>query len=507
MRNKIHLLNILVILLIIFLTYGNMLDNFFLRDEVTYIKSTLFGFKEGILGYEQALPVVVAIHHYINIPLWELNPEYFYLQNLLLHLTNVLLFYFLCLILFRKIMPKNLEFFALISSLFFAVSYSNNETVLYLNGFPTLLKVLFALSSLLWYYLYQVKDNKIFYFLSVIFFALSVFSHPAGVVFLIVLLIYDYLFFCKERNKNYYKHLFKISVPFFIVILSYFWVGFLYKTTESKSYFTNFLIYGFHFLLTSFYYLSDLFLSLMGLTSSMIYYDPNRYIHLSDQTTLLILRYLVIISFIFLAFFTFQTRKNKVSINNLNKVILFGVLWCVISFLPYSTRDILKFETFLRYRYLYLPSIGFSIFIGCIIYFMYEKFNLRFQKLFLFASFFIVVALNSNFIYLKEIEVDGFGRDFKRTYLNILQITESKKSSVYLINHPVGMTRYYGVPLKDLVDVASGGKTKVYFAEEEETPCYCLKEPCYFMKYEDEKNINFTDVSEKYKKVILQECK
>lgn len=508
MRNRTHILNIFIILLVIFLTYGNMLDNFFLRCEVSRIKGVIDGFREGVASYEQALPVVVAIYRYINLPLWGLNPLYFYLQNFIIHIINVLLFYSLCLFLFKKFTDAKPEFFALISSLLFSVIYSHSEAVLYLNGFPTLLSTLFILSSFLLYHFYKNNNNKIFYALSVIFFALSIFSHPAKIIFLFIFVIYDYLFFFRSSFLEHLKYLLKISIPYLMVILLYSGVSFFYKGTDTKNYLTNILSYNFYFLLTLLYYIFDLFLALVGLTSYMLYHGPHKYIIISDEKVLFILRYFVIMSLFLLAAFLFQSRKSKVNTNNLNKIALFGILWCIISFLPYSTRDA---STVLHYRYLYLPAIGFCIFIGCIIYFLYKKLQYsKFHKIFLFVTVFVIITLNADFVYLREKDFHNLGQNLKWTFWNILRFTENKNSYVYLIGYPkTGIGYYdYGKGIKDLVDVKTQGKTKVYFAEEEDIPCHCIKESCYFVivKIEGEGSMIFTDVSEKYRKIILQKC-
>lgn len=119
------------------------------------------------------------------------NPGIFHFYQLFLHIFNTILLFFIFKR-FIRILP------ALFVALFFLVHPINNESVFYISATQ---EVLFTFYGLLAIYLFlKIKDNKKYYFIPFLLLA-SLFSKEAGILYLLVLIFYAFLFTKKETLK------------------------------------------------------------------------------------------------------------------------------------------------------------------------------------------------------------------------------------------------------------------------------------------------------------------
>ena len=194
-------------------TYANALQNKFVQDDFIVIANNnlikslenfpiIFSKKyinlpknfhpdratgSGELTYR---PLVTA-SYFIDYYLWALNPLGFHFINILLHILNVLLLFYLAFLLFQN---KRLAFF---SAALFSVHPINAETVNVINFREDLLAFFFFCSSFVFY----VKWRRFCGFkslycllLSLACFALALFSKESSVMLPVILLLYDYFF-------------------------------------------------------------------------------------------------------------------------------------------------------------------------------------------------------------------------------------------------------------------------------------------------------------------------
>lgn len=138
------------------------------------------------------------------------NPFIFQLTNILLHLINTLLVFFVMLILFRNF---NI---AIITSLFFGISTLHVESVAWISERKDVLYTAFFLLSLLFYAKYTEKYQIKNIVLSFIFFLLSSLAKGQAVSLAVTLVAVDYL---RNRKLLDVKLILEKSLFFIVALL------------------------------------------------------------------------------------------------------------------------------------------------------------------------------------------------------------------------------------------------------------------------------------------------
>ncbi|MBU0765074.1 MAG: tetratricopeptide repeat protein [Bacteroidetes bacterium] len=144
----------------------------------------------------------------IEYKMFGLNPKYFHLDNLLLHMINTVL---VCLI-FISLTKKWRT--ALLVGILFAIHPLNTESVAWITGRRDLLFSLFFLLSLLAYLSYNKNMRIILLIISFLLFVLSMLSKTSAVTLPVVLLLTDYF-----SGRKYTRRLLFEKLPFFAVSL------------------------------------------------------------------------------------------------------------------------------------------------------------------------------------------------------------------------------------------------------------------------------------------------
>lgn len=139
--------------------------------------------------------------------IWELNPAPYHVINVLFHILNA----FLVFLFVKRLIPD--EKTAYFSALVFAVHPMHVESVAWVSAFNDVFYTFFFLLSLLYYLTYLNGQKKHFY-LSLLFFVLSCFAKPLGIVLPFVLLLLDYY-----QEKKLSLKLISSKWAFFVVML------------------------------------------------------------------------------------------------------------------------------------------------------------------------------------------------------------------------------------------------------------------------------------------------
>lgn len=140
-------------------------------------------------------------YHFVQIKPW-----LYHLDNLLLHLINIVLVWLLTKQLFKK---NNL---ALISAAIFAIHPLTLESVAWVSARSTLLFVGFYLSAILLYLKYLEQNKLRYYWLLIVCFLLSLFSKTLAVTLPIILLLLDYY-----RHRPISKKLIIEKIPLLVL--------------------------------------------------------------------------------------------------------------------------------------------------------------------------------------------------------------------------------------------------------------------------------------------------
>jgi tetratricopeptide (TPR) repeat protein len=195
---------LLTLFILAFLIYGNGLFNNFVIDDINQVVADplvhslttmpqLFAggtFSDGILNlqgnyYRPIMTTTYAIIYSLFGP----TPFFFHLVQLVLHIFNAWLVYKL----FRKWISPN---FSLFGSLVFLVHPINSETVLYIANLQDTLFVFFGLSALILYTSSFTSRYKLL--LTFVLLTLSLLSKETGVIFIFMLLLYQWLYNRKD---------------------------------------------------------------------------------------------------------------------------------------------------------------------------------------------------------------------------------------------------------------------------------------------------------------------
>ena len=123
----------------------------------------------------------------IDYKIWGLDPFGYHLTNLLLHLINTLLVFWLVRRLAHRLIP------ALIAALLFGVHPIHVESVAWVSERKDVLSTLFFLSALLFYLRYRAGQRSLFYTLSLASFVVGLLSKQMVITLPIVMVLCDFL--------------------------------------------------------------------------------------------------------------------------------------------------------------------------------------------------------------------------------------------------------------------------------------------------------------------------
>lgn len=212
------------IVLLTFFCFSPVLKNGFINwDDNAYVfeneqlskplpeaTAYFFGPHPFIGNYIPLTMVVYALEYHAA----GLKPYFFHLVNLLIHLMNVVLVFWLVYLLSRK---KPVA--ATCVAILFAIHPMHVESVAWVSELKDLLYGFFFISALIAYHKFREKKNRSesnsrFPFLVMLFFLLSLLCKPAAVTLPLVLVLLDYY---NERKFN--KELWMEKIPFFFISL------------------------------------------------------------------------------------------------------------------------------------------------------------------------------------------------------------------------------------------------------------------------------------------------
>ncbi len=275
---------------------------------------------------------LVTLSYAVDYSLWGLNSFGYHLTNVIIHSLNGMLLFLLLYLIFDKI---SLAFF---TSLLFISHPIETETVSWISGRSNLLFLLFYLLSLFFYIKFSKRHKKNFYIISLISFALSLFSKEMAISLPLILVTYDIHF---SKSENFKKRVLKY-IPYFLLMLFYLIIRTsLLKRISQMGWWGD-----------SPYY-TILTMSKVTIDYIKILFWPKQLcanyfvpISVSPVETKVFLS-LVFLIFLFICLPFIFKRSKKTS---------FGIWWFFTTMLPVS--NIIPLKALMAERFLYLPSIG-----------------------------------------------------------------------------------------------------------------------------------------------------
>ena len=180
-------LPVILIVIITFLTFSGSLGHEFLSwdDKAYFVESHLVKtFSPAIFWtYDPELYIPITFLSFqVNYALFELNPFWYHLTNLIIHICNALLVFWLSLMILKK------RYLAVFVALIFAVHPLNTEAVAWVSARKELLSTLFMLGALLTYI--KADSKRWMIVLSLFLFTLAMMSKVTAIVLPAILILH-----------------------------------------------------------------------------------------------------------------------------------------------------------------------------------------------------------------------------------------------------------------------------------------------------------------------------
>ncbi|MDD3875680.1 MAG: tetratricopeptide repeat protein [Bacteroidales bacterium] len=285
---------------------------------------------------------------------FELNPAPYFIFNLIFHLLNIILVFYLIILLCKK---KIIAFFV---SILFAVHPLQVEVVAWASASNYLIFSFFFLLSSVYYLKYILSDYRRKYIIyAVVFFILSLFTKATAVVLPLVLLTFDYYL----KRKFEWKLIFE-KVPFFLLSLIFGIIALIPKaenqvviTLAENFNFIDRLFFGFYSF--SFYVIK----LIIPFSQKLIYLYPEK------TNNLLPFIFYIAPIFVFLIIYALSLIKSWSSVLIFGCLFLISNIIFVLHFIPFFHVGIVA------ERYTYLGSIGVFFIIAYLVFHLLNKYS------------------------------------------------------------------------------------------------------------------------------------
>lgn len=386
---------LIIIGVLAFFSFINTFQNPFVWDDTGrivengYIKrldNLPLLFSSRYLSYfrETTYRPLYTLTLFLNYYFFKLNVYGWRIFNIFVHILNTILIYF-----FVRYIFKN-KAISSITALIFAVHPIHTEAVNCVVYRTELLSYLFFIGSFFLYLksIRNIKIEKGFYLLSLFIFILALASKETAAALPLIMILYIYFFLPQKERKK----LFVSVLPFFLIVLLWIIISRGFKLQGP--------FVGKHELYYGSSFGSKLHLRVLS------YMGPSilRYIWVSFLPINLVLIYpqqiksytpapMEIFSFLILIAILTATLKMK----KFSKEASFSIFYFFICLLPIS--QIIPFSIIHAERWLYIPSLGFCLFIAIWFKRLFFDRNLKKTGILLLVSiacfyFFVTIARN-----------------------------------------------------------------------------------------------------------------
>ncbi|MBN1901093.1 tetratricopeptide repeat protein [Candidatus Sumerlaeota bacterium] len=364
LRIASSLLQIFLLFLIIFIVFSPCLSGEFLWDDELLIahnpgvKSlrnipgafvrTFFHKSHETPGISYYRPIVTVIN-ILQYAIFGLRPFWWHLFNLVLHIINAILFYFFLIKILN--IKRRVGFWI---ALLFGIHPVHAEAVCFISGRTDVIALFFILSSLSLYF--KGKGNHgIYRTASILFFILGLLSKELVLMFPLALMAMEYVRSADSPPGTWYKKdfplLLKSLIPYFIACAVYVIIRFVFISgIETPYYPTGRMV-------TAWLTMPKVFLRYLFLLIATTIYDT-----VCDYTNFFRIE-TAIFSFGFLIPFCgiLATALMILRLFLKKQREFLGIFWFLIFLFP--VLNILPLGIWMAERYLYIPLIGFCLFL------------------------------------------------------------------------------------------------------------------------------------------------
>lgn len=360
---KTHQIHFLSLVLLVAAIYINAIGNAFVSDDLDAIlRNPNIGDFNFVLANPRA--IMLTLPYFFIFKLFGANPIFFRFFNIILHVSNISLVFFII----YKITGK--DRLAFLTSLIFACHPVLIESVTWISGRPYTQYSFFLLLSFYFYISSETNIKK--YILSILFFILAVLTSEKAIAFPLIIFLYDFSF--GKLKENWKK------TSGFFLLLS---VGVLYFGSQIGE------------RLQSVMRLSagaagqnlNLFFTLPVAISSyfeLIFWPKDLTLYHSEMVfsqTAFIVRFTVLLIYIAATLFFFFKK---------NRLVFFFLAFFALALSPTLTP--LGISWIVAERYAYFGSIGIFF---CVAYLFDNLMNKKnYKEIFLYSFAFLIIALS-----------------------------------------------------------------------------------------------------------------
>jgi len=377
--NKKIAVPLLLIILLSLVSYLNIFQNEFVWDDHVFIldNSDIRSFSNLPLLFTQDVDGLYrplrSLHYTFVYSLAGKNEFFYHFNSLFFHTIISILVFF---IIYEIINKRNI---ALIAALIFAVHPIHTGRVTNITAGFDLLGIFFMLLSFYFYIKFSKLNIKKYFFFSLLLFLIAIFSSEEAIVLPLIIILYEYCF-NRERLSKFIKNL----IPFFIVALFFIAIRFFVLGIKGR---------------LEEYLAGNFFLTMLTMLKVYVYYiyllivpiNLTLYHDIPAATSLFDFK-VIISALILVTIFFFTIRFNK------NRILFFSVFWFFITLIPFS--NILPLQNFMAERYLYVPSIAFSLLLSYLLITIFKKKNIARYGVVVFIvlllGFYVFSTINRN---------------------------------------------------------------------------------------------------------------
>ncbi len=288
---------------------------------------------------------VQIISYMFDFLIWGMRPAGFIFTNILIHVVNGFLFYYLL----TKLSWQRLT--ACAAALIFLVNPVQVESVVWISQRKNVLSMLFFLLSFIWYIMYSKKSGKwqgLLYLSSIIAFILSLLAKSASIILPFVLVSFD-LFVVPRYERKDLKKLLINKIPFIVVAFLF---GLITIKSQSMNTGGGLTSYINGSPLDTMFTMLPILIQYLKLVIWPIdlsaVYAPVIKTGIDFEVALAALELSIIIA---IGIFLYHRRSE----------LLFWIVLFFLSLLPVS--QIVPIVTLMNDRYLYFPMLGVAAFI------------------------------------------------------------------------------------------------------------------------------------------------
>jgi len=362
-----HWLPVALLVFVCIVVYLNSLPNGFVFDDYAviienkYLKLPGINFASflnhsyfNIAGGEASYRPLATLSYYLIYAIAGLNPFFYHLLSVILHIVNVVLVYRL----FNLILKH--RFTALIAGLLFACHPALTEAVDCISYNEDLLAAVFFLLAFLYYLKSSTNgliSNIISYGLSLFFFLLGLLSKEMAITLPAIILLYDVSLKNGVDKKSFSLQLILKNIKvrglfyggYLAVSLLYLSIRFfvLYHPQESIKPFYGNLFERIIFLPAHIFSFIKLAFFPVNLTADYVFSYPHHFFAASN-----------LIGFLFVA----GLAVGSVFIFKYSRGIFFGIWWFFITLFP--VYNIIPIYNPFAERFLYIPLIGYCLLVA-----------------------------------------------------------------------------------------------------------------------------------------------